>query len=562
MIFVVLSWIVIFILAFSFGNAFIEIVAPNAYKNASKLDIYIVCGLMILNVYAQIYSLFAGVGRNAFLGAVFAAIIWCVWKCKQLKGMALGFFYSIEWWKLCVGIVTITIVGLWTLISPTFGDTYLYHAQAIRWIEEYGVVPGLGNLHNRFAYNSAFMALQALLNFSWMYEPSMHSLNGFLCSFFGIYSIVTNKFFLSGRRRISDLLKLVIPLYVYLNRRTVSSPSSDILAMLLVIYIYIKWFECIENEEADIRALGVVCLISVWAVSVKLSAAAIILLAVYPAIILIRDKKWKTIIIYLISGVIILLPWLIRNVVISGYLIYPYTIIDFFNVDWKMPKALVDYDRKEIIAWGRGVKDVSKYDESIVQWIGTWYNGQMSRDKFFVLVSLAAVILLIIFSVISVVGKMRKKDVCKNIFIKPQELLAIVSIVICLAFWFFSAPLVRYGLVYLLMPVALAAHIMREYIGEGRFIKMTITTGVIVGCCLYLGKNEDFRLVEPQEYWLVENQKQDWYGFEVYVHADTVNNEPLTNYADFPGIHRESILEEITPRGDTLKDGFRSKQKD
>ena len=26
-------------------------------------------------------------------------------------------------------------------------DSGLYHAQAIRWIEEYGVVPGLANLH-------------------------------------------------------------------------------------------------------------------------------------------------------------------------------------------------------------------------------------------------------------------------------------------------------------------------------------------------------------------------------------------------------------------------------
>ena len=41
-------------------------------------------------------------------------------------------------------------------------DTGLYHAQAIRWIEEYGVVCGLGNLHSRFAYNSAAFALCAL----------------------------------------------------------------------------------------------------------------------------------------------------------------------------------------------------------------------------------------------------------------------------------------------------------------------------------------------------------------------------------------------------------------
>lgn len=557
MLFVILSWIAVFLLAFPFGHVFVKFVAPNAYKNSSKIDIYIVCGLMMLNVYAQIYSLFAGVGRWAFLGIAFVAIVWYILESKRLARKALLFFGSIKWWKWCACIIVITIVGLWTLVSPNFVDTYLYHAQAIRWIEEYGVVPGLGNLHNRFAYNSAFMLLQALLNFSWVYEPSMHSLNGFCASFFVVYSIVTNKLFLLGERRLSDLLKLVIPLYVYWNRRTVSSPSSDILAMLLVIYIYVKWFEIIENEETDIQASSVICLIAVWAISIKLSTAVIVLLVLYPAAVLIKDKKWKSIIVDIICGIMILLPWLIRNVIISGYLIYPYTIIDFFNVDWKMPKSLVDYDRKEIIVWGRGIKDVSRYDESIGQWIGTWFSSQMTRDKLFILAGVIAVGILIIFLVINIIGKLKNKKEYKGIFMKPQELMMIASAIICLFFWFCSAPLVRYGMVYLFVPVALDAHIVREYLGEERFIKIVIIAMAIFGCVFYLYKNEDFRLVEPQGYWRMDNPKRNWYGWEVYVHEDA-DSEPLTDYADFPGIHRESILEEIVPRGNMLKDGFRS----
>lgn len=562
MAFVILSWIVIFFLAFSFGNAFIEFAAPGAYKGTFKLDIYVVCGLMILNVFAQVYSLFAGVGKDAFLIVAFIAIVWCVWKHKQLTRLVLHGFHSIKWWKLCVCIIVILIVGLWTLVSPTFVDTYLYHAQAIRWIEEYGVVPGLGNLHNRFAYNSAFMPLQALLNFSWVYEPSMHSLNGFLCAFFVVYSIVTNKFFLLDKGRVSDLLKLVIPLYVYLSRRTVSSPCSDILAMLLVVYIYIKWFECIENDETDIQGLGVICLIAVWAISVKLSAAVIIILAIYPAIVLIREKRWNTIIIDLVSGVIILLPWLIRNVIISGYLIYPYPVIDLFNVDWKMPEALVDYDRKEIIVWGREVKDVSRYDDSIGQWSGTWYSSQMTRNKLLILVGLLAVVILTLFIVISIISKMRGRELLNGVFMKPQELLVVISVVISLVFWIFSAPLLRYGMVYLLIPTALAVHILREYIREDRFNKIAITIGAIIGCCFFLYKDENFRLIEPQGYWEVDNIQKDWYGFEIYVHRDTAEDELLTNYADFPGIHKERVLEEIEPRGNTLKDGFRPNKKD
>lgn len=112
---------------------------------------------------------------------------------------------KMELWKLCVCIIVIAYIGLWALKSPTFVDTYLYHAQAIRWIEEYGVVSGLGNLHNRFAYNSAFMPLQAFFTFSWIYNPSLYSLNGFLCAFFLIYAVITNRIFIKKEVGLSDL---------------------------------------------------------------------------------------------------------------------------------------------------------------------------------------------------------------------------------------------------------------------------------------------------------------------------------------------------------------------
>lgn len=60
-------------------------------------------------------------------------------------------------------------------------DSDLYHAQSIRWIEEYGVVPGLGNLHERFAYNSSFFALSALFSMKFLCGTSMHTMSGFFC---------------------------------------------------------------------------------------------------------------------------------------------------------------------------------------------------------------------------------------------------------------------------------------------------------------------------------------------------------------------------------------------
>ena len=59
-------------------------------------------------------------------------------------------------------------------------DSDLYHAQSIRWLEEYGIVKGLGNIHVRFAYNSSFFALSALYSMKFLLKQSLHTVNGFI----------------------------------------------------------------------------------------------------------------------------------------------------------------------------------------------------------------------------------------------------------------------------------------------------------------------------------------------------------------------------------------------
>lgn len=102
----------------------------------------------------------------------------------------------------------------WTVGYPQHYDTSLYHVQAIRWIEEYGVVPGLGNLHNRFVYNSAFMPLQALFSLEWICGQSLHTVNGYICALSVAYAIGTNSLVNGSKLKLSDLIKIMILIYI------------------------------------------------------------------------------------------------------------------------------------------------------------------------------------------------------------------------------------------------------------------------------------------------------------------------------------------------------------
>jgi L-asparaginase II len=49
----------------------------------------------------------------------------------------------------------------------------------------------------------------------------------------------------------------------------------------------------------------------------------------------------------------ILLPWLIRNIILSGYLIFPFEKIDIFAFDWKIPLHRVEGISKGILGFAR-----------------------------------------------------------------------------------------------------------------------------------------------------------------------------------------------------------------
>lgn len=548
-------WSIVFGFSLVLGSVVVNRIMPNSFHNVTRLDVYFVVGLMVLNVYAQIWSIFDGVGMMAFSVITVLIFILLFYRLIQYKKKHNSAkIKSVATWKICVTIVVIGLIMSFTIKSPEFVDTYLYHIQAIRWIEEYGVVPGLGNLHNRFAYNSAFLPLQALFSFSWLMEPQ-HSLNGLLGCFFVVYAIITNRIFTSKKNMLSDYLKLVIIPYVFLNHGNISSPGTDMLAMLLVLYVVIKWSECIEYHE-KLQSYEFLCFIVVWSISVKISAAMNILLVIFPAVFLLKNKDWKSIIKDLVCGVVIILPWLIRNVIISGYLIYPYSGIDLFSVDWKMPRDLLDYDKREIAVYGRGIQDVSKYSESITKWFGTWFENQMFRNKIIIILGLIATIILLIILVYMLVRGIRKDKLIGYIRHEGNQMLLMSAILAGEMFWLFAAPLVRYGMVYLMMPMALCYYFVENWIGE-KINRYIIIIGTCVMTSLILYRSQDFRLIYPQGYWTVESVANDLQGVTIYSASD---GSALSGYTDFPSIADKRVLGKIELRGENISSGFRIKE--
>ena len=66
------------------------------------------------------------------------------------------------------------------------------------------------------------------------------------------------------------------------------SPASDYFMVLTVFYIVIRYLDLVERGEKDWLFYGLLALVCVYTMSLKLSAALIVLLALKPASMLIK----------------------------------------------------------------------------------------------------------------------------------------------------------------------------------------------------------------------------------------------------------------------------------
>ncbi len=220
------------------------------------------------------------------------------------------------------------------------------------------------------------------------------------------------------------------------------SPASDYFMVLLVFYIVIRWLELIESKENSYYPYALLSLLCLTVLTVKLSGALILLLALKPAVMMVKEKKGKDIVKFLSCGFLIVIPFLIRNVMLSGWLVYPFTSIDLFSFDFKIPRGMAEYDAKEIQVWGRGFSDVSRYDDPLMKWLPEWIKRLDGSNKVFLFFALSGVVLLILTVIYGIIKK--KRDMMDFLHVAG-------TITICFLFWLLSAPLIRYGCVFLWM---------------------------------------------------------------------------------------------------------------
>ena len=559
MIMVLLNWLYIAMTTFGTGIAVLSFFgALFETKRSYRMLPVIFSGLVVNTVYAQIWSLFGGVGIAANIVLCVIAIAGVAFNRSAAADLIKGLKEKMMSVKVLPYIYAAVILlsAYGTSRGYIHYDTSLYHAQSIRWIEEYGVVKGLACLQLRFGYNSSAFALTALYSFVDILGQSLHTTAGFFALLGGMQLVDVYKVFIEKKVRHSDFIRIGLMFYLGSIFREMVSPASDYYAQILIFSVLIMWLDALDDESSDTDAYpyAMLSILLVYAATVKFSIALLVLLVIKPAVMMIKSRQFKQMIVCLLSGIAVLLPFFIRNVLISGWLIYPSTIIDMFDVDWKIPKGVAQYDAMEIGVYGKGINDVTKLDMPMSEWLPNWFMRMSVVEKFWV----SLTVICLIAGLIYFGYKLVKKNA------DPDRLLLFAVVAMSCLFWFFSAPLVRYGYGYLTcVPLFVDGCLCFELVRKTDDRRSLYIAFIIVFACmgLYRIKTVGYDIISMirQPYYIVQEDYEDWPAEEYDLNGHTIyipDQDALIGYDKFPA---SLMTIDIEMRGDDWKDGFRYK---
>jgi len=496
MLIIFFAFIYVFIVTYCWGYLFLLILGKTINLDQTKIPIPItsILGIIALATVASIFSLFWRINWE-FQVVVLVVSSVATNFMKPYRQSKTNTSENRSHTLILSAVLLITFVLLLYTTSTTAKnpDTGIYHAQAIRWIETYRAIPGLANIHQRLGYNSSWMIVNAIFSFSFLGGQSFHFMTGYLMLAATVYFLGGLQNILNKTSAISDYVKIIFLLGMTLFMLDqASSPGTDIPAAILVGITMCEAIKLFEERSGD-KNPGVLILFALVAfcLTVKLSAIPIFLLALPFIFNIFKFKQTKMFWTSLLTALTIILPFLARNVVLTGYLVYPGLTFSPINFDWRIPAEIVKRE-SEVIRWFATLPNssIERYQSlSFKAWSREWLLDLSLKHK--ALIGCNILLPIIMLALLS--NKTWRDHLKKNAFM----LYLFASSLLGILFWFISAPAVRFGYGFLLATIAIGTALLITWMAGHYPINKKVLTVVSILGCLVIVSIFSYRSVSP-----------------------------------------------------------------
>lgn len=460
MLYFILAWTGLLIASFLVGTVTLQLCRGYTLDRlCDRVSLSVWLGLVVLSIALMAaslrFSLSAPVGAVVILGLSSLACLQ-----KQTRAEIAAVWAWLSWSRgLGYGAAAAAISAL--MAQPvTWLDTGLYHAGLIRWLFEFGTVPGLALLNSQFGFISTWFAIAAPFNAPFPAGQAAAVMNGFVLLIAVLQLGLSLAQVMLRKARSSDWFSLVFLLIVCLAFTQTHflsvillSPSPDIPVILLTGTV--AWLILLLHEQNS-RAFAEVIqtplspdllplLLAIGATSIKLTALP--LLAFSLGFYLLRKMSWGR---WIAGGLILglaLLPFLTASTLTSGCPLFPSTF-GCLDLPWTHSAESTVRIANQTHGWqtwfGQPPPGANRYLWLLGKWL------QSSNSNKLIAPLLVAIPIYLLFAI----GQARH-------YRPPSRAYAQIWLVLLAAvgtlFMMLKAPMFRFGMGYVLLVPCLLA---------------------------------------------------------------------------------------------------------
>ncbi|MFN8583340.1 MAG: hypothetical protein U0163_20485 [Gemmatimonadaceae bacterium] len=352
-----------------------------------------------------------------------------------------------RWPVVAVGGVLVALAANHAIGPMTLYDSGMYHLPVVDWAKAHAIVPGLGNLHGRLAFNSAGLLFAAMLDHGPWSARAFHIANSALLVAFILQSLqgwsrLRAEQVESSPADVFDAM-LILPAFGLLIGSEISSLDTDMPVALMLMatasYVLRGATGSERNSDTQRASFASIGIVLAAAVCAKLSAVALagglFIAAAWSAKGALTDRP-RTGVIAAVIPVLMGLVWMTRGVILSGYPAYPSTLLGT-PVPWRVPAAQAEAEA----AWIRMSAHELNHNRIVAgfDWVGAWMKELVSEVQFVFMVPLS-VLLAVALGILLFVRRrqVKRAAVTVRVLLLPALLGTI--------FWFIAAPHPRFGM--------------------------------------------------------------------------------------------------------------------
>lgn len=332
MFLILLSWIYILFTTLNFG-CFSDTILGLKVKNFTVISIL---GLFSTTIIASFWAIFGRINLEFHIAILLLNITLFLSNKVAILFIYRNFYNEIKnlekSLKIFLGIITFFIIAQCASV-PYAIDNESYYIQSIKWINEFGFVKGLANIHFFLGQTSGWHVTQSAFNFSFLYNK-FNDLSGFCLLLGNIFAIQKlNDYFKN-----QDKTNLIIGLFPIANVflfQFISAPSPD---MPIYVFTFIIFAYFLENYgKINNETFNLISILVLFCMYIKTTAIGLCLL---PLIMIFQNFKQLKIYKITFLSVLILGLFVTKNIIVTGYALFPMTNNFGFIADYQIPKKI------------------------------------------------------------------------------------------------------------------------------------------------------------------------------------------------------------------------------